>query len=72
MGALSARRTVRLARKSAMGKMALVSAILCILLGAIVFVFADGARRWYSGVFFAIMGIVMLANAWRWRRSPKG
>ena len=55
-------------RKNTMSKVALVSGILCIVLAAIVFVFADGLRRWYSGGFFAITGTVMLVNALRWRR----
>jgi uncharacterized membrane protein len=49
-----------------MSKMALVVGILGILLALIVFVFADGLRRWYSGIFFAVLGIVMLINARRW------
>jgi len=51
-----------------MSKMALVLGILCLVVMVIVFVFADGPRRWYSGIFFAIMGAVMLLNAVRWRR----
>jgi hypothetical protein len=38
----------------------------------IVFMFADGARRWNSGIFFAIMGTVMLVRARPWRRAPGG
>lgn len=49
-------------------KLVLVTGVLCIVLAVIVFVLADGLRRWYSGVFFAIMGTVMLVNALRWRR----
>ena len=52
-----------------MNKVTLFSGILCIVLALIVFVFADGLRRWYSGVFFAIIGVVMLLNALRWRRN---
>jgi hypothetical protein len=51
-----------------MSKVALISGILCIILAVIVFVFADGLRRWYSGVFFAMMGALLLTNAVRWRR----
>lgn len=43
--------------------------ILCIGLAIVVFVFAEGHRRWYSGLFFAIVGIVMLVNAFRGRRK---
>lgn len=53
-----------------MSKIALVSGILCIVLAAIVLVFAEGPRRWYSGIFFAVMGTVLLLNAARWRRVP--
>ena len=44
-----------------------VFSILCILLAVVVFVFAEGLRRWYSGIFFVIIGIVLLVNALRWR-----
>jgi len=30
-----------------------------------VLVFASGGRRWYSGLFFAVMGLAALANASR-------
>jgi hypothetical protein len=56
--------------KKTLSKVALVSGILCVVLAAIVLTFADGLRRWYSGIFFAIMAIVMLANASRWWRAP--
>jgi hypothetical protein len=52
-----------------MGKMALLVGILCLVLAVIVFVLADGPRRWYSGIFFAIIGLVMLTSAMRWRRA---
>jgi hypothetical protein len=52
-----------------MSKFALVSGILCLVLAIFIFVFADGLRRWYSGIFFALIGTVMLVNASRWRRS---
>jgi hypothetical protein len=52
-----------------MNKVALVSGVLSIVLAVIVFVLADGPRRWYSGIFFAVMGTVLLANAMRWRRG---
>lgn len=56
--------------KNAMSKMAAVSGILCIVLLVIVLSYADGPRRWYSGFFFAVIGTMMLVNAWRWRRAP--
>lgn len=50
-----------------MSKLSLVFGILFIVLAVIVFVFADGLRRWYSGIFFALMGTVALVNALRRR-----
>jgi hypothetical protein len=52
-----------------MSKMALFSGIVLMALAVLVFVFADGLRRWYAGGFFAVMGIAVLANALRWRRT---
>ncbi len=52
-----------------MSKLALVVGILCIVVTVIVFVLADGPRRWYSGIFFAVMGTVLLVNAVRRRRN---
>jgi hypothetical protein len=49
--------------------MALVSGSVLIALAVLVFVFADGLRRWYAGAFFAIMGTAVLVNALRWRRT---
>jgi hypothetical protein len=54
--------------KSTMSKVGLVTGILCVVLAVIVFVFADGLRRWYSGIFFAIIGATTLVSALRWRR----
>ncbi len=55
-----------------MSKIAFVTAILCILMAVIVFVFAEGLRRWYSGIFFTVMGLVMLVNTLRWGRVTDG
>jgi hypothetical protein len=55
--------------KKNIGKVSLFIGSVCVLLSVIVFVYADGIRRWYSGVFFAVLGIVMLVNALRWQ-SP--
>lgn len=52
-----------------MNKLALVVGILCCVAAVVIFIFADGARRWYSGIFFAVLGGVTLAQALRWRRS---
>ncbi|UCG86271.1 MAG: hypothetical protein JSW71_20595 [Gemmatimonadota bacterium] len=53
---------------SSVSKTAFVSGIICIVLAVVVFVLADGLRRWYSGIFFAIIGLVVLLNALRWQR----
>ena len=39
--------------------------VTCFALAAAIFVFADGARRIYAGLFFAMLGVVMLLNAKR-------
>jgi len=54
--------------RSTMSRMACVLGILLLVLAVIVLVFADGLRRWYGGIFFAIMGTASLVNAMRWRR----
>jgi hypothetical protein len=56
-------------KMTAMSKMAAVIGILSLAVAVVVFVFAEGPRRWYSGSFFVIIGAVMLANAIRWRRG---
>ena len=56
--------------KKTMRNVALVSGVLFVVLAVIVFVFADGLRRWYSGAFFALLGVVTLLNAWH--RGVKG
>jgi len=48
-----------------MRKMQLFIGILFILLAVIVFIFADGDRRIYSGIFFAFLGIVILVQLFR-------
>ena len=48
---------------------ALVFGILFIVLAVVVFVFAEGLRRYYSGIFFAILGTVTLVNALRRQRD---
>ena len=48
-----------------MNKPALVVGILCCVAAVIVFVFADGMRRWYSGIFFALIGAWTLLRAQR-------
>lgn len=51
-----------------MSKVALITAVICAVMTVVVFVFADGLRRWYSGIFFAVLALVMLLNTLRWRR----
>jgi hypothetical protein len=46
-----------------MSKMDWIVGVLSLLLAVVIFVFADGARRWYSGIFFVILGVTMLARA---------
>ena len=46
-----------------MNKGALMIGILCLGLALVILLFADGARRWYSGFFFALLGAVVLVNA---------
>ena len=41
----------------------LIIAIVFIILSVVIFILAEGLRKWYSGLFFLIMGIVALANA---------
>jgi hypothetical protein len=43
--------------------------IICIVVAATIFVFADGLRRWYAGIFFLMLGGLMLVNALRWSRG---
>ena len=37
-------------------------AILCFVFALAIFVFATGYRKFYSGFFFAMMGVVLLVN----------
>lgn len=46
-----------------MRKMNVVVGILSVVAAVVIFVFADGARRWYSGIFFVILAVVMLVSA---------
>ena len=52
-----------------MSNLALTSGILCIALAVVIFVFAEGLRRWYSGIFFALIGIVAILGALRGKRA---
>jgi hypothetical protein len=44
-------------------KLYLLIAIIFFILSVIILVFADGLRRWYSGGFFLIMGVVVISKA---------
>jgi len=46
-----------------MKNVAVTLGVIFLLLSVIVFVFARGLRRWYSGLFFAIIGTATLLNA---------
>jgi hypothetical protein len=59
-----------MSKSTRMSRVALLTGSLCIVLTAVVFVLGEGPRRWYSGIFFAITGAVMLVNAKRWQ--PEG
>ena len=45
-----------------MRTISLILAIAFLILGAVVLVFAEGARRWYSGLFFVALGLAVLGN----------
>ncbi len=57
--------------ESTMRKVALVFGFFFIVLALVILIFADGLRRWYSGIFFALIGTVTLLNTLRRRRTPK-
>ncbi len=44
-------------------KLYLLIATMFIILSVIIFIMADGLRRWYSGGFFLIMGGIVLSKA---------
>ena len=48
-----------------MRKLPLILAIVSFILAIAVFIYAGGARSIYSGLFFVVMGVVLLANARR-------
>jgi hypothetical protein len=48
-----------------MQKAQLFFGIICFALAVIIFAFAGGLRRIYSGVFFLIIGLIMVVNARR-------
>ena len=50
-----------------MNRLNLILVLLSFALAVIIFLFADGARRWYSSAFFVVLGAVMLFNVKRSR-----
>ena len=46
-----------------MRKITLAFGVLFVGLGVFVLVFSEGLRRWYSGFFLLLIGIVALLNA---------
>jgi drug/metabolite transporter (DMT)-like permease len=43
--------------------------VFSLALAGTVFLLGEGPRRWYSGIFFVLLGVVLLLNAGRGRRS---
>jgi len=43
----------------------LILGIFSFLIAAVIFVFGDGLRRWYSGIFFVILSVALITNAKR-------
>ena len=54
-------------KKETLRKLALTVGPASLVLAVVILVFADGLRRWYSGLFFALIGVALLLNARRWR-----
>jgi membrane protein implicated in regulation of membrane protease activity len=54
-----------------MPKLTLASGVLFLVLAILVLAFASGLRRWYSGIFFAVLAIVLFRHAWRSRPSEE-
>jgi hypothetical protein len=55
-----------------MKKLALSLGVVFVGLGVVILVLAEGLRRWYSGIFFVLIGIVALSNALVRREVPDG
>ena len=45
-----------------MPRLRLFTAIIAITCGLVILVFAEGARRWYSGLFLLGMGLLLLLD----------
>jgi hypothetical protein len=50
-------------RRRVVKKSLVLCGVIALVIAVIVFVFASGARRIYSGIFFAVLGIVLLSQA---------
>ncbi len=48
-----------------MNRLNLILTLLSFAVALIIFLFADGARRWYSGALFVVLWVVMLVSAKR-------
>jgi hypothetical protein len=58
-------------RRRAMRTLPVVFSLASLVIGLVVFVFAEGARAVYSGLFFVVLAAVLLVNALRGeRRAP--
>jgi hypothetical protein len=53
-----------------MKSVALITGTLAAVAAIAVFVFADGAIQWYSGLFFVLISVISFTNAYRWRHGP--
>jgi len=52
-----------------MARLTLLAGTVALVFGLVILVFAEGLRRYYSGLFFLLMGAVLL---WKYRsmRNP--
>lgn len=49
----------------------MIIGILCFVVAALVFVYIEGARRYYSGILFMVLGVVTVVGARRRSRNTK-
>ena len=58
--------------KVLMKKTPLIISLICLALAIVIFIFAEGARAVYSGLFFAMLAVVVFVTWWvRFRRRPE-
>ena len=55
-----------------MKRFPLVMGLACLALAIVIFIFADGLRRFYSGGFFLVMAIVLLRASRRTATENSG